>query len=453
MVAFRSRRLGLVLGVSLDGAQYQHFASLVTTRASEDFDLDFKRDLYGRSDGEKRKLAGDVAALANTASGGLIILGIEEDDQARAAAAPGVEISDAEISRIRQIIASLVAPLPAFEVLPSGDPSQPGRGFLVIAVPRSARAPHAVLVDEGLRFPVRHGRTTRYLTEPEVASAYRERFSSVHEVADRARQIEAGAAGRMKRADDHCWLLVSLVPELPGDLLVDHAALDGARREIVGRFPMIIPTNSSWHHADVGWRCLMLSGSRDAPRFTRWLAADLHSDGAGIFAVNVIDSFRSRRTSSADPDPSIGVHDEELINGILSGLRFLAQHARDRVGAGGDALIRAQIHAEDGSRKVLLSAGFRSSGDSMGRDLHFPARTAQAAAPLDALADDGPGLVSASSLLANDLFQQFGLPEAIQITRDGELRRPYWGSARHPQIEEWANRAGITLTDEILPLS
>ncbi|MGP3989126.1 hypothetical protein [Streptomyces sp. 3N207] len=32
----------------------------------EDFDLDFKTELYGRSDSAKRDLCGDVAAMANT---------------------------------------------------------------------------------------------------------------------------------------------------------------------------------------------------------------------------------------------------------------------------------------------------------------------------------------------------------------------------------------------------
>jgi hypothetical protein len=42
--------------------------------------LDFKAALYGRGDSERRALAGDAAALADTA-GGVIVLGVAEDDQ------------------------------------------------------------------------------------------------------------------------------------------------------------------------------------------------------------------------------------------------------------------------------------------------------------------------------------------------------------------------------------
>ncbi len=89
MVALRSRRLEAVLGTALDALTYEHLEALVTNRVAEAFDLDFKATLYGNSDSDRRNLATDVAALANTA-GGLLVLGIAEDRQARAVAAPGV---------------------------------------------------------------------------------------------------------------------------------------------------------------------------------------------------------------------------------------------------------------------------------------------------------------------------------------------------------------------------
>jgi hypothetical protein len=62
----------------------------------------------------------------------------------------------------------------------------------------------------------------------------------------------------------------------------------------------------------------------------------------------------------------------------------------------------------------------------------------------------GPGLVSATCLLATDLFQQFGLPEAQQVTRNGELRRPYWSSGFFQHVEKWPADCGVSITDERL---
>jgi predicted HTH transcriptional regulator len=52
---------------------------LVGNAVRKDVDLDFKETRYGKRDSEKRDLAGDVAALANTL-GGALILGLKDED-------------------------------------------------------------------------------------------------------------------------------------------------------------------------------------------------------------------------------------------------------------------------------------------------------------------------------------------------------------------------------------
>jgi hypothetical protein len=109
----------------------------------------------------RRALAGDVAAMANTA-GGIIVIGIDEDEQACATAAPGVELTETETRRVLQVVGALVSPLPVFDVrrgfgdsrsrfaiagdlvtaeavVPLDDVSAPGRALISTA---------AVLVDE-----------------------------------------------------------------------------------------------------------------------------------------------------------------------------------------------------------------------------------------------------------------------------------------------------------------
>jgi hypothetical protein len=111
VVALRSRRLETVLGGPLDTLTAADIRGPVSAGAQEAFDLDFKKEHYGGTESAKRKLAADVAAMANTA-GGVILIGIDEDQQARATDAPGVEVSDAERGRIRQVVAGLVSPMP-----------------------------------------------------------------------------------------------------------------------------------------------------------------------------------------------------------------------------------------------------------------------------------------------------------------------------------------------------
>lgn len=447
MVAFQSRRIRELLGVRLEEAQYHHFMSLVSNKVSEAFDLDFKAKLYGNAERDKKALAGDVAALANTA-GGLLILGIEEDDQARARTAPGVSVADAEVGRIRQIVAANVVPFPQLDVLPIEDPGRPGHGLLVIAVPRSPLAPHAVLVGDGLRYPRRNGATTRYLSEPEIATAYRERFASAHGQVERAGQIEQEALGRLSRKDHKCWVVVSLVPDLPGEFLVDQAALRAIKSELISQRPMIMPTSLSWLRAGVGRRRLMVDDA-GGDLMPNYLSADLHQDGAGTFAVNAQEVARQHYGPDADNDER-WLNDEQTVNAILSGLYFLGFHARDRASAGGNALVRVRVHP-DTDGPVYLGSGQRGISPTLSQRLKVPVSPAECVAPLETLASQGPDLIATAYLLATELFQEFGLPECGQLTRDGQIRIRYWSAPPWPAfIQQWAPSVGVTISSEAL---
>ena len=102
MVALRSRRLEAMFGDQLSDVTAGACAGAVANAVQEDFDLDFKAQMYGNGDAEKRDLAADVAAMANSA-GGVIVLGVEENEHAQASAAPGIAISDEVERRILQV--------------------------------------------------------------------------------------------------------------------------------------------------------------------------------------------------------------------------------------------------------------------------------------------------------------------------------------------------------------
>jgi hypothetical protein len=192
VASFRSTRLEAVLGAAIDAAlPYAALVALKTNQVTEATDLDYKREHYKNND-PKRALCGDIAAMAN-AAGGVILLGIAEDTRTSAAEdLVNVALGDDQTRRIRSIAASAIAPLPSFEVFPIADPADPGNGIIVIAVPQSPMRPHAVLVNDGFRFPIRNGTGTVYLTEAQVADAYRRR----------ARRLDEGVAALPIPADE-----------------------------------------------------------------------------------------------------------------------------------------------------------------------------------------------------------------------------------------------------------
>lgn len=218
MPVLRSRRLERLLDAPIDGElSYERIQALVVGGAREDFDLDFKRDMYKRSDSDRRALCSDVAAMANTA-GGLILIGVDEDEHAQASSLVGVPVSDDAVQWICQTLAGGLSPLPPFEVIPVADPNRDdGTGVLAVAIGHSPLRPHAVRVNEGWRWPKRNGPTITYLAEPEVAETYLNRFWRLQGRAGAVAEQEESLLHRLAHDGRTTWLVVTLVPEVPGD--------------------------------------------------------------------------------------------------------------------------------------------------------------------------------------------------------------------------------------------
>ena len=199
-----------------------------------------------------------------------------------------------------------------------------------------------------------------------------------------------------------------------------------------------------------GRQSLLADGTRDESPLAKYVSAELHADGAGVFSMSIFDLLEQQDTSLSGTDQRHRrLHDEGLVLAVMSGLLYLARHARDRAAAGGDALIHAQIHPVTPERPVGLGHN-RHYGlpDALGaRVLTEAPPAAEAVAGLDDLAQPGPELAAATALLINEIGQAFGVAEMFQITRDGEFRRRYWADQ---QVITWAGQNGIGVTDNIV---
>jgi hypothetical protein len=47
------------------------------------------------------------------------------------------------------------------------------------------------------------------------------------------------------------------------------------------------------------------------------------------------------------------------------------------------------------------------------------------------------------------VFQEFGYPEALQMTSGGAIRIKYWRGSR-PELTNWASAAGVEQSDEAI---
>lgn len=158
-----------LLGTALPDADETALQRLVAGGVVEDVDLEFKEGPYGRDDKGKHELSKDVAAMANM-RGGVILLGIHADAGTAAQLTP-FRLEEAEELRMRQLLASSVAPVPTFGIHPVTSDGTTGAGYYLLVVARTAAAPHAVVRDSRLGYPRRSGAATRWLHESEVSDA------------------------------------------------------------------------------------------------------------------------------------------------------------------------------------------------------------------------------------------------------------------------------------------
>ncbi|MGV9362283.1 AlbA family DNA-binding domain-containing protein [Amycolatopsis sp. NPDC003731] len=438
MATLRSRRLEALFGSSLDNVDENGIQGLVTSGAQESFDLDFKRDLYGNGDSEARKLAGDVAALANTA-GGVIVLGVDEDDQARATDPCGIELSEAEVARMRQMIASRTAPMPIFEInaVPIARPADPERtGFYIISVPRSTSAPHAVLVNDALRYPKRNGSTTRYLSEPEVAAAYHERSTGRAERGQKASKAEKYAVARLNLSRSP-WLLVSIIPELSGEMNISMSTYRNFQEEMTAAG--VDPThNANFHRFTTDTDRLIADGGY-GDSSSEYGLLECYRDGSGVFAVE-LHTLRVPEYATDDENSVRIVADEWVTYGLISGLLHLGKHARDRAATNGLATVRAQLVFIQGSPKLFGIGNNRTGFNTHGTKLVRPPEVSSTVVDIDTISTPSRDLMIVVKQLSNQIFQGFGIPESMQITDAGEMRKGAW---KYRELLAWADHSQI----------
>lgn len=437
---FRSARLESVLGTPVEQLNAAAVRALVGTEAAEDTDLDFKRDLYGSSERDKRALATDIAALANT-SGGVILIGVAEDDQARAADAPGVALGDGEQLRMAQIIAGNVVPVPRFEVRPLPEPDDAAHGFYALLVERTPAAPHAVVVGDGFRYPRRNGASTRYLTEPEVAQAYRDRLAGLADQQARLGDVWGRGVSRVE-STRYTYVAVASVPEVRGAMRLSQEAFRTFERGMFRTGPMIVDIGLDTQRAMVSRGYFTADGSTHGEALSSDFRLDAHGDGSTFFASVC---------AWGQADGVSVVDDEYLVLGVISALSAAARHARD-AGASGALWLRAGIWHVDADWPVELGHTrnqLRREGYNRGR--RTAVETVDAVADIDGVVAGGPGLIAAAASLADGLVQSLGLAECPQLTPEGRIRRGYFGPNLLAKVLQWAERVGVEVLDETQP--
>jgi hypothetical protein len=135
---------------SLNDITESDVLALMANGVAEGRTIEYKRDLPGNSDGDKKEFLADVSSFANT-SGGDLIFGLDEN-QGLPTQITGVQSADLdlEVRRLESIVASGLNPRIQYrlKVVTCGGTQR----ILIIRVERSWSGPHRVVFQQSDRF-------------------------------------------------------------------------------------------------------------------------------------------------------------------------------------------------------------------------------------------------------------------------------------------------------------
>jgi hypothetical protein len=223
----------LLLHKPIASLSHQDVMEFLSLRLPEGTQLDYKEDVPA----QPSKLAQTLAAFANTL-GGVLLIGVKEGtDKHPIVPSPGIPLRRGLVEQIQRVAVDHLSPLLVPEVGVVRIPGSDERCFLIVRVPQSLQAPHAIA--NGREIYVRRGdssqpeslaelRWIEHLLERRAVPEQRRRsllqrsltrFEAVH--------------GYAERRHSPCWAYAYSCPSFPtGALGTEQELYDSLQRRL-----------------------------------------------------------------------------------------------------------------------------------------------------------------------------------------------------------------------------
>lgn len=371
--------------------------------------------------------------------------GVRESDRRAAELTPfAAELAAGAESRILGSVGEKVAPVPVGLAFRWINSARGGVGYLVAMVPRSPDVPHAVRMDRGkLGYPTRDADQTRWMSEAELASRYRDRFSLRQNRANRVDDVHAAALGGITRSN-RLLLAMTLVPEIPGRAPVGKQGVDDVRAWTEERpwFPSMLSLD--YNTVRVGLRKVLASSALNELAEADYGHVELHEDGSGAVVVDLSGGLVLGQPAIRDaPGNTASALVRWVEAAVISGLDLLTRHASQRARCSGDASVRLEMLAGAGW-VMTLSEPTPISGEDRrapgARLLRGDPPQFQSTVDLDAVSTSSVGLLTTARLLAVDLLSVFGVgPDILAVSGDATVNVARFGREA-PEVATWLER-------------
>jgi hypothetical protein len=181
-----------LMSIPIDSITENHLRDLIENQVMELRLIEYKRELPGRSDGDKKEFLADVCSFANTAGGDLMYGIAESGGTPQHLVGIDADNVDAEISRQASSIRDGIRPrIPGIQHQPVR--LENGEHVLVLRIPRSFARPHVVTYQNHWKFYARTSNGKYQMDVDEVRRA----FVLSESVAERIRAFRAERLSRV----------------------------------------------------------------------------------------------------------------------------------------------------------------------------------------------------------------------------------------------------------------
>lgn len=154
---------------------------LLNAQVPESLRIDYKRDLYGNSDADKREALKDISAFAN-AVGGHLVIGVDEHD-GLPIAIPGLAgiNTDDVVLRLDQLARTGIEPrIQGLRI--KSVPLVSGASCIIVRIPRSWHPPHRVSAQNSNRYWIRNSGGSHEASVGELRSLFTQSADAIQRV-------------------------------------------------------------------------------------------------------------------------------------------------------------------------------------------------------------------------------------------------------------------------------
>lgn len=202
---------------NFENINFEDIESLVSQSVTENQLLEYKEQVWGKGEPEKKEMLKDITSMANK-YGGYFVIGIREGNSGEAKELVNVDDAETRRDEILSTIFSSVQPrIPLkIKILTNN-----GVSVMLINIPNSYRKPHIITFQNINQFWVRHDRQKMFMNIHEIEEAFLYSSTQINNVESFFQSRKLEVAHEVSGISPKPTMLLGVYPIVAGRRMID----------------------------------------------------------------------------------------------------------------------------------------------------------------------------------------------------------------------------------------